>query len=222
MIDLDQFLPDIIDDLTGVPVMTAERYLVRAARKFCRETRIWQASITLPIIPPHQSEYTLQSSDPSAQVDGVYKLYIDGYETPIRSELELDVRSGDPTYSANGVVSHGSQNGSVHTVIQPARDKVKLVKIPDDEQESEMVIVTYQIPKLTATQLPDDLYDMHMECLASGTKYHLMKMQNQPWTNMDLAEFHRIKYEDGIQAEKTYQLRKNGNRGLRVRNVNFA
>lgn len=223
MKSLDLFLPDILDDLPNVPSMVAERHIIRAARRFCIETEIWSESITVPLIGAKQSSLTVQPSNTTqAEIYSLSKIYLDGREVPIYNDTQLDVRQDGVSWTGTGVVDHRNGEGLFFAVRQLDRNTFKLIQTPEDAVEKSLLVESILIPKVTAYQLMDDLYNYHLEAIKAGTKSTLMIMRDQPWSAPDHASYWRREFENAIEKEARFQRRGSTNRPMRVRNRAFV
>jgi hypothetical protein len=58
-------------------------------------------------------------------------------------------------------------------------------------------------PTRTSTTFPSWIYEKYLEVIASGAKARLMSIPKKPYTDLDLARYHRRIFDDGIANAKS-------------------
>jgi len=72
---------------------------------------------------------------------------------------------------------------------------IRLVYCPNDAQEGALEVWVVLKPLSTATTVENFIYNDYMDVITDGIRGRLFRMVKQPWSDMELGEFYRKKYE---------------------------
>ena len=116
MVELREFLPDVLPQVPGCPDTMAEREIRDAAIRFCRDTYAWQEEI----------DQLQTKADREA-----YEKGMDFINTINGSDLIALIEVGDQPFEFDGRmlrVAHANEKLPVRAALQPARDAAR---VPD-------------------------------------------------------------------------------------------
>jgi len=91
-----------------------------------------------------------------------------------------------------------------------------LYPIPTTASPGGLKITAYLEPSLAATAVPDFIQENHYEVVLDGALWLLLRMQDQPWSDMDMALFYKERYNAQMSEDKQAKWRGRVNRNMRV------
>lgn len=139
MLDIDDFLPEVLRYAPNASDIVAQRHILTAARELCARLKIWRESDSFPITAPDmQGVCTIRDAD----IERIEAAFLDGVALEPRTAAWLD--ANDPTWSitedAGGnaryvtqlepntvtVVPRATGSMSIRLILKPARDALSL------------------------------------------------------------------------------------------------
>ena len=174
---LDQFYPYITTDVLGCPFPTVDQHMILAAREFCQRASIWMEWLGAFTASGTTNTYDfdLTNQQELVKVTRVLVNDDDDYEIKTRRDLPADWDTGD---------SDQLDKALVHI------DNTQYALFPLPVSGDTVMIQAVFRPTITASSLPDVLFDRWLETLASGTKARLMAIPKMPWSDASLARYH--------------------------------
>lgn len=207
---LNAFFPRILPYLPGCPEPLAAQVLVNAAIEFCEASLTLRQNLTTFSTVVGQAQYDLDPPSAHHDINRVMGVTLDGKElTPGMVEM---IRNDLPTDPAKPRGFYTDRSDSVFTLM--------LTPPPDDVYD---VIVNVTLrPARSATMLDDDLYNIWIDPIVSGSIARAMQIPGQSFTNFAQAQ---VLLDSA--AKQTISSRIEGNYGLirgsmRVRPRPFA
>lgn len=182
---LDDALPFVAAEIANCPDSVIKQQMVLTLQEFCRETRCWLQQLDPIQLRPGQREYDATPDNNGARVMVLDRVDCIGY-----GELSLlDATQQRPAdwATAKGPLPqrvYASADGQSFTVYPE----------PQGQQLPQLLVTARLTPKLTITDVPDEVLEKHIEAIASGTKARLMAMINRPWSDPATAGMHRTLY----------------------------
>lgn len=191
MADLEDFYPYILPDVVGCPEPAVDNAIIRAARDLCTHGKAWQAELDWIPVVDSLAEYELALPVGAALVVLEWVKW-NGVKLGVAHSLaDIDTTQvGPPTRYA-----------------QP--DLVNIVLLPTPASLPASSVLTLHAtlkPSATASQLPDVLFDEHVESIAAGARAILKRQPGKEWSDPkgaldDDAAFQRAKGEARVCAE---------------------
>ncbi len=176
---MTEFLPHVLPSVPGCPELLALDHVIKAARKFCASTLIWNLTLPPIVAQKGETEYTLQLA-PGQELVRLMYVEVDGQE--------YDVPSGPQgrryARRSNGQVV--TMVGSQDFTLTPAPGATGAVILTDAAIK----------PTLDATTFPDDFAE-YLSDIAAGAISTLCLLPDNAWTNEKLAGI-----EDGIFRQR--------------------
>lgn len=207
---LSAFFPRILPYLPGCPEPLAAQVLVNAAIEFCEASLTLRQNLTTFSTVVGQVQYDLEPPSAQHDINRVMGVTLDGKElTPGMAEM---IRNDLPTAEAKPRGFYTDRTDSTFTL--------KLSPPPDDVYD---VIVNVTLrPARSATQLDDDLYNIWIDPIVSGSIARAMQIPGQAFTNFAQAQVlldSAAKQTNSSRIESNYGLIRGS---MRVRPRPFA
>lgn len=184
---------DVAQLVRGAPNGTLIGAYIRAARKFCRESRWYRASLAGVTVAGTRT-YSL-GSDPYVEVLGLRaaSASLDGGKV-----WNLGV-SNTTGWDAN------RENARPTRYAYVPEGQIALDPIPDDVYDLTLTLVLQ--PKTGAVVVPEELLVKWDQVLQAGALSYLLDLEGQPWTNPVQAEKHRRAFQAGISNARADEQR---------------
>jgi hypothetical protein len=202
----DQFYPFIMPDVMGCPAPTIDQYLLMSAREFCQRTKAWREWLDVFTADGTTNRF---DHDLTSQQDLVATLRVlvndsgyDEYKIKSARDLPKDWESGDSDDLDGNVVQI---DNATEYAIYP---------LPTSGATFQMQVALK--PSMTATTLPDALFDEWLEGVCSGAKARILAQSNQAWTDLNLSKYHATKFETFVSRAANQDFAQRSNKGTKV------
>jgi hypothetical protein len=195
MANFSQLYPEIKLLANQCPNSTIDNYIVRAARIFCQDSKFYQRTIVLNQTDT-QAVYPLILSGVTDEVVG-----IESVEQDNRPLYPLDQKD----YSnAFGGISRGFQFEPPNLLV--------IVPTPSQYKANGIKARCILQPSETASTLDESIYRRWKYAIQDGALAGILSMQNEPWSNSQLAGEKEASFREGIskafiQRERGFQPR---------------
>lgn len=193
-VEWEQYLSEVMPDVYGCPVRTAEDAIRSAAIEFCDQSRVWREILATDLtLVAGTEDYTL-TPPTDALIMGVHKI-----------QLYDPVNNGAPDSRPLPMLAHNhfdffskrtDQQDKPRHWLGNTPDTVRFYPIPDDGGYTAKVWATLK-PTRDSTQGPDFLYNDWEEAIGHGAKAKLLAMSGRDWANPQAVPFHRKQFIDG-------------------------
>ena len=194
-----------IDDLTTTVVEDSIR---DACIRFCEQTHLWTSELTAIDVDADTQDYTLSIPATSTLIgvpdDGVYYKE-DGEDDDQYAKL---VCISDKITTRNESHAWKYEEGprpSEFWVDNIDKD-LHLRPIPTEDSDEGLLVTVILKPLLTATTVPDFLYDDYRREIASGALANLYKMKHMPWYDPDQFALHETIFMNACGDAKITKL----------------
>lgn len=180
---LADLLSDLLPDVTGCPDPVAERALFFAAQRLCAASGLWQVR-----------------HDPISVTPGVANYELD---VPVAGRLhtviavELDGQKLTPSDYA--FILHSPDRG------QPKRfyvDGAEVALVPTPNAAGALYVTAAYVPAASVAGTLPDVLEEYREALLLGAKATLFAQREQPWTNVQLADYHAQAFQRASSAAR--------------------
>lgn len=177
MTALKQFRTDVLIDVPGAPNPLVDREVRHAAREFCDFTFTWRAEVAAIDIATADAQYE--------------------FTLPIGARIVRIVfvrpgcgtRINDESCCISGW--YYTPDGKVHIDLASETAKVEGLQF-----------LFALKPDQDCIDVPDDLYQDHLEAIGHGAKARLFALAGKDWSNPQLASFHMNAFEAAKRKEK--------------------
>jgi hypothetical protein len=199
---LNTLLPLIRPDVPQCPDITIEQYMVRMARDFCTQSRVWQQWINEPVDPDIET-YPLRVDNGdivtvnTVQTEGGVPLKALDYTLPGQEEDNMQAIAGVQGYTFD------------------PPDTLHIQGTPT--QPMELFVRVALKPTMVEASAPAWLVDRYEEALISGTLYRLMMLTGKTWSNPDFAAVHKDTFLRGVSSARIDELKKHTNASLSIK-----
>lgn len=189
---LASFLPLVLPHAPGAPDIAAKQEILKAAIKFCDATRVWKAILSPIDIVAETATYAIPAPAGS-QCVVVEEVYYDGTQITPKTPDQLKEQYANWMTKA----------GVPQFYFQLDPDNITLSPIPENALADGLVIRGALKPILSATTLPDMLFNQYADPIASGAIAALCAAPGKPWTNPEVAAFRAQLFQEAIDKTKT-------------------
>jgi hypothetical protein len=188
---LSAFLPFVLPHALGCPDFAAKQEILRAAIKFCEQTRAWKAVMDPVDIVAETATYAIPTPT-GAQCVIVEEVYYDGIEITPKTPDQLK------EHYPNWLTKTGTPQ--FYTQLDP--DNLTLSPIPEDALADGLVVRGTFAPARTATVVPDLLFNQYVDAIADGAIAELCATPGKPWTNPETAAYRAGLFQRAIDSTK--------------------
>lgn len=190
-------LPQLLVDAPECPDQVATQALVGAAIEWCRETLGWAEIMDPIILSDGQSTYDLDVPT-DAQLVTVTRVWIGDYTlrsvTPDTvSQLIPDWQTAATPQPTVYTLSTGSKTISVYPT-------------PANAGRAKMLVRACYAPTLAATSMPDEVGTPIQDALLDGARARLFAQPRKPWSDTQLAGYHRTLFENAKVESRIEEL----------------
>ena len=204
MIAVTTFERFVLPKVPGAPGPAVRDAIVKAAQEFCKLARIWQE--TMPAFDAIAGQSTYAIPTPNYGVaHGIEWLRYDG--TVLDPIAAHDIDRDFPEW--------WDRTGQPECYLQLDADVVQLVVTPESNVGGGIVLRATYMPEDFADQVPTALFTQFRETMIHGAAYYLLEDPQKPWTNPELAGYHRQQFRSGIGSADAVIVR--GFRGAPLR-----
>jgi hypothetical protein len=186
-------MPLIMPYVAGVPQFAIRAEVVRAAIKFCEATGVWQETMTPIDVVAATATYAIPApaSAQNIQVEELY--YKEKRINPVTTE---ELRAWHSDWM--------TETGTPYMFTQTDPDRIILVPTPE-AADAEVGGLTGRVlykPTMTATQIPDFLFNQYGFGIAAGAIHSLCAMPNRSWSNPGIAQYFGLQFRAAMNNAK--------------------
>lgn len=204
MATLDELTPSIAAHAPDAPGPVIQRFLLDAAREFCRGSTFWREDLGLLDIYADEPTFAMALPAKSKVVDVISVTYNGVNDVVPKTPKQLDVLQPGWRTLTGSVPKYYYRSGVADVRIIPMIGAIA----------SEIVQVTVALmPALDATTIDDKIADDYTDALTYGTLARVFRVPKKDWTDFKLAEYYRAMFQDMIDQAKS---RADAARGLGV------
>lgn len=209
MTALTDFYDFLLPNLPNVGKELARQALRSALVEFCEKSLVW--SYEMPAINVVGGTHTYAvTPDADARAVDVLEAWYNGAQLSPATPADLDVLYTDwRTVGGTGIPKYFTTNVELSSV--------RLVKTPADSLASGLIITLAQAPTLTATDVPDWLFEDHYMTVSHGAWSRLLRMPRRPWTDKEAAREYEMSFEQGCGQANARKAKAHTRRPLRTR-----
>lgn len=222
-INWTNYLPEVLPEVEGCPKIQAINAIRNAAIEFCEKSRVWEYNFTSKVaLVAAQASYVLVPPTGSEIVAVTYLGFLPVGATKSR---RVDGPIGEPEMDEKRPAwREENSTGTTNTVdlFTQLKNTIRLVPIPVVNQSDALVVSAALKPTRASTYGDDRLYDEWLEFIAHGAKQRLMMVPKKPWSNPELAEWHRTMFRRGINRALARRQKGGGDRSLTANPRSFT
>jgi hypothetical protein len=197
MAEIVTLLQNVAQIVRRAPEPTLVHAYLRAARKFCLESRWLRRELTLTTISGDNLYDLVQSGldDPLLEIVNIRVITITDTDGSRRRIDPSDPVTWNPSISP----------GAPQTWAYVPESQVALYPTPNGAFT--LTITAQCQPLLGVEELPDDLLRKWDRALDDGALAYLLELPNQPWTSPALARQHAIAFQAAINNARADEQR---------------
>lgn len=187
MANVNVLVPDIQAEIPELPSFIAERQILRAARELCEEARVWRTNFSFSTI----------ENEAVIDLEGFF-----GGEVELVDVISIKPTAGGPPLTAatyawldqNLTDWSNTTALTAQWYVLDSNNNITLVYTPSTDVTNQYVARLALKPLLTTQTLNDMLVNKFSEVLISGALARLYMIPRKPWTDMNLAQYHRTMF----------------------------
>lgn len=172
MIDIDEFLPKVLQYARNAPEPTVKTHLRDIMREFCAASRIWREVDSFTVSAP---DYEILATTPDTDLLEFEECYLGETKLTPKGVAELDVELPGWRYA--------TETGTARYVTQLEPDTLRVVPLEAGTLQMTLVLQ----PSQTAGFVPDFLLNKYGTQLGRGTAARLMLLPGTEFSNPQLA-----------------------------------
>jgi hypothetical protein len=210
---LDRFLPLVLPHCPGVPEFTATRNLRLAAIEFCERTRCWRHLTTVQIdtdgqavaAPDYAAIHLIERAtwEDGTPLTPLQFSHVD--EQEVADTIgQLPIYVTQATYNTVRVIPFKEGNLALSLFLKPVNGE-------------DFAAVAGEPTRDALDVLPEFIWTMHAEPIASGAIARILGQQKKPWTDLNLAMMHQMRFERAMDSHFAVALK--GQHRARVRST---
>lgn len=194
---LDKFMPLVLPHCPGVPEFSATRNLRLAAIEFCERTRCWRHLTTATIATDGQAivapDYAaIHQIERATWEDGTPLTplqFSDVDEQAVAETMgQLPVYVTQATYNSVRVIPFSEGDVSLSLFLKPVNGEDFTAGAAGEETRDALDVI------------PDFIWTMHAEPIASGAIARILAQPMKPWTDLNTAMAHQMRFERAMDA----------------------
>lgn len=196
----------ILSEAPGCPTALVDRAIVKSARDLCDRARCWKSAQETAGITATDPDLTIVIPA-CANLVAIQYLAFRGQELVQTTERELSAwdcdwrtTTGDPTHYFT----------TLDTTL------VRLYPTPNRTLAGSITYEVYLKPKLDEPELESYLVDQFLDPIQHGALYELLRMNGRPWSNPQLADHYRRRYQEGVYSARDKALRMYASENLNI------
>ena len=219
MQSLDVFMSRLLPQVPGCPQPTAQQALLDAAIEFCTETVVLQVITDPQRLQPGVGSYDADLP-PNTELVRVMHAWCGTRKLDLAQPMRVGTRFA---YEVT-VGADSAPLGSPTALTVTPSGALSLLPVPDvPTATAETLTMRVAVrPKITATQVPDELYFVWSDAVVYGALFRLAAMPGQAFSDAAVSEaaFSRFRYY--VNRAKTEANRDRVGGGARAYNTPFA
>lgn len=180
----DNYLKEVMPDVSGCPISTAKNAIRNAAIEFCNESRAWRTQIGDVTTADGTKAYTLVPPADS-EIITITRAIIVGDVKPLNTISNLHLNRYKLGTETDRPVMYNAEYPG----------QITFYRTPNDIYTVE-IFATLKSTKI-ATDGPDFLFNDWLEIIAHGAKGRLMAMAGRSWSNPQMVPYHSKKFING-------------------------
>lgn len=208
MIQITEWLREVLPSLPGCPEPSVVRALRDSAIEFCNRSLIWRHEVEPIPVVKGINDYDL---DIPANTNIASFIRVRHAERNAPLELRTTDELDDMSPGWRGLV------GIPQYFVQHGQFGIVLDRLPRETKRNVLAATLALKPTNTANSLPDVLYIDWKEEISNGARSRLMIDTNRQWSNPERAAIADREFSNGIQRAALKSRLGSGARDLSVR-----
>lgn len=185
MIDLDDFLPEILPKAPGAPAPAVYKAILAACDEFCTRTKLWRYSEDLVINSTDEIDFYPPSDTVMVDIESVFF-----------NDLPLESKPVDWLDMAMRGWRRGLIEGFPRFFAQTSMNTLRITPIDNGV----LTVNVFLKPGMDAEQVEDFLFTQYHEVIAWGALGRLLATPNQPFTDVNASNGYMMSFEGRLNS----------------------
>lgn len=187
MREIDDLLPQVLPYAPGCSEPIAVQHLRDAAIRFCERTRCWRHIDTFDTKHHHQHEIMAVPNDAT-----LFEIEWARFDNRL---LETKTPNGDMLFHDCGEPRYITQVNPTCVSVEPRG------------HGGELTVSMFLKPSQTTDQIPSFMIELFARSLGDGALSTLLLLQNQPFSNPQMAMLFESKFQTALDRNFAYNLK---------------
>lgn len=174
--------PYVLPHVEGCPTIVADQAIVRAAIQFCAETGVWRYTHATVAVVQATAAYSFVPPA-GAKVERVLAAWLDGVPLTVKNATDM-----------LGVLDWKTDTGTPECLVVLSDSQFRVYPLGAGDVDMEVTVK----PSRAATTIDDNVFEAHVDAIASGALAILMAYPKKSWSNPDLGLWHKGMFEKSI------------------------
>lgn len=190
-IDLTGVRPYVLPDVANCPMPIVDQAIVRAAIRFCAETGVWRYTpATQPVVEDTTTYIFVPPA--GAKVERVLAAWLDGVPLTVKNATDM-----------LGMQDWQTETGTPEYLVVLSDSQFRVYPLGAGDVDMEVTLK----PSRAATTIDDNVFETHVEAIASGALEILLAKPGKPWSSPDHAAYHKGKFDNAIADAEIHEFR---------------
>lgn len=198
MITLKNFRPEVAVHVPSCPGAMIDRAVRHAASEFCEYTLTWREEADRQRVRAKVGTYDITIPSCALLVTVIYAEHDEVRLIPT-SERTLDDTSDGWRLTTNA-----ASNATYYYL--PDKETIRISLPPSASASRALVLACAFKPTQDGEELPDALYNHHLEAIGFGALSRLMAIPNQPWSDPGSVKYYLDRFDAAKRKEKAERL----------------
>jgi hypothetical protein len=205
VLDIDDFLPAVLEHAPNTSDLVAFQYLIEAARTLCERVDVWRERETFEAFGPEDALLTIQDAD----IHRIDAAMLNGQKLEPKTVQWLD--ANEPGWDLNDEI-----NGTASYITQTSRNTVRLVPASQGTFTGRLILK----PARKALTLPEILLTEYRQEVGRGAAGLLLARPAED-ANPQLAGYHQQWFNDRLDTLHLDAVRGQQNARMRTTGAYF-
>jgi hypothetical protein len=183
--------PYVLPDVANCPMPIVDQAIVRAAIRFCAKTGVWRYTHATQAVVEATVAYSF-APPAGAKVERVLAAWLDGQPLTVKNATDL-----------LGVADWTTETGTPKYLVVLSDSQFRVYPLGAGDVDMEVTLK----PARAATTIDDNVFETHVEAIASGALEILLAKPGKPWSKPEHAAHHKGKFEEAIADAEIHEYR---------------
>lgn len=201
--DADMFLNEVMPDVPSCSKAIAVNAIRNAAIEFCQKSLVWVETLDPVNIVANVDVYDLDGMPNGSVIERVLNLFYLGRKLAQRNLDEVNAKrqlaAASIAANVQGIATEYIAP-SVTMYAQSSPKQIILFGNPTASAIGALAMDVALVPSRTSTGIDSAITDRYLDGLVSGAKARLMQIPKKPWSDANLASYHKGEFNSAVDS----------------------